>query len=288
MKNREVTLREVLRATMPSTTPASAMITPTAVDHTWPVTSAEDSNASAAARPESLKREDACAVSGLSESCMISTVRQRPGRGGPRKIVSMIGMRLVVMVSGSGTNLQAIIDALHKGDVDVDIVAVGADKPCVGLERAEAAGIDTFLVPLANYPEREQWNRSLERAIANYNPDRVVFAGFMRIVDAQLVERFAGRIINTHPSLLPSFPGAHAVRDAMNFGVKVTGATVHEVVADVDAGPILAQVAVPVRPEDTEESLHERIKSAERGLLVNALAALSREVNFDLPIEEQS
>lgn len=219
---------------------------------------------------------------------MISTVRQRPGPGGPRKIVSMIGMRLVVMVSGSGTNLQAIIDALHKGDVDVDIVAVGADKPCAGLKRAEAAGIDTFLVPLANYPEREQWNRSLERAIAGYNPDRVVFAGFMRIVDAHLVARFAGRIINTHPSLLPSFPGAHAVRDALNFGVKVTGASVHEVVADVDAGPILAQAAVPVTPEDTEETLHERIKSAERGLLVNALATLSREVTFDRPGEEQS
>lgn len=187
-------------------------------------------------------------------------------------------MRLVVLVSGSGTNLQAIIDALHRTDEDVRIVAVGADKQCEGLERARAAGIESFVVSPADHPDREQWNRALERAIDGYAPDRVVFAGFMRIVDAQLVERFAGRIINTHPSLLPSFPGAHAVRDALDFGVKVTGATVHEVVAAVDAGPILAQVAVPVEPEDTEGTLHERIKTAERGLLVHTLSALSRNV----------
>lgn len=184
-------------------------------------------------------------------------------------------MRLVVLVSGSGTNLQAMIDALHQGDVEVDIAAVGADLECAGLDRARAAGIDTFVVPLSEYPDREQWNRALQRRVASYHPDRVVFAGFMRIVDAEFVSVFPGRIINTHPSLLPSFPGAHAVRDALAYGVKVTGATVHEVVADVDAGPILAQVAVPVAEDDTEAVLHERIKSAERTLLVNALAKLS-------------
>ena len=122
--------------------------------------------------------------------------------------------------------------------------------------------------------------------MASYHRDRVVFAGFMRIVDAEFVSVFPGRIINTHPSLLPSFPGAHAVRDALAYGVKVTGATVHEVVADVDAGPILAQVAVPVAEDDTESVLHERIKSAERTLLVNALAKLSWDVTStdpDLP-----
>lgn len=195
-------------------------------------------------------------------------------------------MRLVVLVSGSGTNLQAMIDALHQGDVEVDIAAVGADLACAGLDRARAAGIDTFVVPLSEYPDREQWNRALQRRVASYHPDRVVFAGFMRIVDAEFVSVFPGRIINTHPSLLPSFPGAHAVRDALAYGVKVTGATVHEVVADVDAGPILAQVAVPVAEDDTEAVLHERIKSAERTLLVNALAKLSWDVTStdpDLP-----
>ncbi len=195
-------------------------------------------------------------------------------------------MRLVVLVSGSGTNLQAMIDALHQGDVEVDIAAVGADLECAGLDRARAAGIDTFVVPLSDYPDREQGNRALQRRVASYHPDRVVFAGFMRIVDAEFVSVFPGRIINTHPSLLPSFPGAHALRDALAYGVKVTGATVHEVVADVDAGPILAQVAVPVAEDDTEAVLHERIKSAERTLLVNALAKLSWDVTStdpDLP-----
>lgn len=185
-------------------------------------------------------------------------------------------MRLVVMVSGSGTNLQAVIDELHRGPGPVEIAAVGADKPCEGLERARSAGIETFVVAPAEHPDRERWNRALEEAIAGHRPDRVVFAGFMRIVDARLVARFAGRIVNTHPSLLPAFPGAHAVRDALRSGVKVTGATVHEVVADVDAGPILAQVAVPVAPGDTEDALHERIKAAERALLTDTLEALGR------------
>ncbi|WP_197408456.1 phosphoribosylglycinamide formyltransferase [Kocuria rhizophila] len=184
-------------------------------------------------------------------------------------------MRLVVLVSGSGTNLQAVIDGLHLGDAPVEIVAVGADRPCEGLRRAEAAGIGTFLVAPSEHPDRERWNRALEREIVSHRPDRVVFAGFMRIVDAPFVAAFSGRIVNTHPSLLPSFPGAHAVRDALAYGVRITGATVHEVVADVDAGPILAQVAVPVLPDDTEDTLHERIKTDERSLLVEALAKLA-------------
>ena len=185
-------------------------------------------------------------------------------------------MRLVVLVSGSGTNLQAVIDDLHHGEAPVEIVAVGADRPCTGLERAEAAGITTFLVRPADHPDRAQWNRALERAVASHHPDRVVFAGFMRIVDAEFVAAFPGLVVNTHPSLLPSFPGAHAVRDALAYGVKLTGATVHEVVADVDAGPILAQVAVAVEDQDTEDTLHERIKTAERQLLVDCLADLAR------------
>ncbi|MFI7481480.1 phosphoribosylglycinamide formyltransferase [Kocuria sp. M1R5S2] len=187
-------------------------------------------------------------------------------------------MRIVVMVSGSGTNLQAVLDAVREGRIDVEIAAVGADKPCLGLERARQAGVETFLVRPSDHADREGWNRALERAVAGYAPDRVLFAGFMRIVDARFVQAFAGRIVNTHPSLLPSFPGAHAVRDALAHGVKVTGVTVHEVVADVDAGPILAQAAVPVLAEDTEARLHERIKAAERELLVDTLGALARSV----------
>ncbi|MFI7494231.1 phosphoribosylglycinamide formyltransferase [Kocuria sp. M4R2S49] len=185
-------------------------------------------------------------------------------------------MRIVVMVSGSGTNLQAVLDAVRDGRIDVEIAAVGADKPCAGLERARQAGVETFLVRPGDHPDRTRWNRALQEAVAAREPDRIVFAGFMRIVDAEFVEAFAGRIINTHPSLLPSFPGAHAVRDALAHGVKVTGVTVHEVVADVDAGPILAQAAVPVEDGDTEAQLHERIKAAERELLVRTLGATAR------------
>ena len=183
----------------------------------------------------------------------------------------------MVMVSGSGTNLQAVLDAVREGLIDVEIAAVGADKPCTGLERAREAGVETFLVRPGDHPDRTRWNRALQEAVAAREPDRIVFAGFMRIVDAEFVEAFAGRIVNTHPSLLPSFPGAHAVRDALAHGVKVTGVTVHEVVADVDAGPILAQAAVPVEEGDTEAQLHERIKAAERELLVRTLGAAARQ-----------
>ena len=186
-------------------------------------------------------------------------------------------MRIVVMVSGSGTNLQAVLDAVREGRIDVEIAAVGADKPCPGLERAEAAGIETFVVAPREHPDRTRWNRALERAVAAHAPDRVLFAGFMRIVDAAFVEAFSGRIINTHPSLLPSFPGAHAVRDAIAHGVKVTGVTVHEVVADVDAGPILAQEAVPVYDDDTEATLHERIKEVERRLYPEVIERLTKQ-----------
>lgn len=183
-------------------------------------------------------------------------------------------MRVVVMVSGSGTNLQSIVDAVKAGQLPTEVVAVGADKPCQGIERAAAAGIETFLVQPADYQDRPDWNRALEEAIASYSPDYIVFAGFMRIVDTQLVDRFAGRIINTHPALLPSFPGAHGVRDALAHGVKVTGLTVHLVDSGVDTGPILAQAAVDVLPDDTEETLHERIKVKERALLVKTIGQL--------------
>lgn len=193
--------------------------------------------------------------------------RQRAG--------SMALMRIVVMVSGSGTNLQSVLDAVASGLLDLDVVAVGADKDCTGLERAQQAGVETFQVRPGDYADRGQWNRALEEKIAGYAPDYVLFAGFMRIVDAQFVARFPRRIINTHPALLPSFPGAHGVRDALAHGVKVTGVTVHWVDAGVDTGTIIDQAAVRVLEGDTEEGLHERIKVQERSLLVQALQGLA-------------
>lgn len=184
-------------------------------------------------------------------------------------------MRILVMVSGSGTNLQSVLDAVGAGLLDVEVVAVGADKPCRGIERAETFGTETFVVAPQDHPDRESWNRALEEKIASYDPDYVLFAGFMRIVDAQLVERFRERIVNTHPALLPSFPGAHGVRDALAYGVKITGVTVHFVDSGVDTGPIIDQAAVPVLEGDTEEQLHERIKVQERSLLVTTLKRLA-------------
>lgn len=184
-------------------------------------------------------------------------------------------MRIVVMVSGSGTNLQSLLDAVRAGTLDADVVAVGADKPCRGIERASEAGIEDFVVLPGDYPDRAAWNRALEEKIASYDPDYVVFAGFMRIVDARLVARFERRIINTHPALLPSFPGAHGVRDALAQGVKITGVTVHLVDSGVDTGPILAQAAVPVLDNDDEQTLHERIKQEERTLLVTTIKNLA-------------
>lgn len=195
-------------------------------------------------------------------------------------------MRIVVMVSGSGTNLQSILDAVAAGQLEVEVAAVGADKPCVGIERAERAGIETFLVEPADFETRAEWNRHLEKKVASFSPDFVIFAGFMRIVDADFVQQFENKIINTHPALLPSFPGAHGVRDALDHGVKITGLTVHFVDSGVDTGSILAQAAVPVLPEDTEETLHERIKVEERKLLVQTISELTADSSPRLPKEK--
>ncbi|WP_144793498.1 phosphoribosylglycinamide formyltransferase [Kocuria palustris] len=185
-------------------------------------------------------------------------------------------MRLVILVSGSGTTAQALIDAVADGRIAAEIAAVGADKDCTGLERAAAAGIETFRVAPSSYQDRPSWNRALQEAVAAREPDLVILAGFMRILDEEFVAAFRDRLINTHPALLPSFPGAHGVRDALAHGVKITGATVHRVVPEVDAGRILAQTAVAVRDDDDEGSLHERIKVAERELLVETVAELVR------------
>ncbi|MFI1098265.1 phosphoribosylglycinamide formyltransferase [Streptomyces sp. NPDC020917] len=187
--------------------------------------------------------------------------------------------RLVVLVSGSGTNLQALIDAIDADpDYGARIVAVGADRDGIaGLERAERAGLPTFVVKVKDHPDRDSWDEALTQATAAFEPDLVVSAGFMKIVGKAFLARYGGRLVNTHPALLPSFPGAHGVRDALAYGVKVTGCTVHFVDDGVDSGPVIAQRAVEVREDDTEDALHERIKDVERRLLVDVVGRLSRD-----------
>lgn len=185
-------------------------------------------------------------------------------------------MRIVVLVSGTGSNLQSVIDAVADGSLPVTIAAVGADRPGTGgFRRAAEAGIPTFEVDFSRYDDRADWNRALTEAVAGYEPDYVVASGFMRIVDQYFLDRFPDRYLNTHPALLPSFPGAHGVRDALAYGVKVTGCTVMIADAGVDTGPILAQAPVAVLPDDTEDTLHERIKVEERRLLIETLARLA-------------
>jgi len=184
--------------------------------------------------------------------------------------------RIVVLASGSGTTLQAILD---DRELRPYVVAVGADRPdCTALGRAAAAGVDAFVVPFAQYPDRGEWNRDFEKTLAERAPDLVVLAGFMRILDAQVVERFP--MVNTHPSLLPAFPGVgiRAVRAALAAGVPAAGATVHRVDAGVDTGEILAQVEVPVQPGDDEHSLFARIQAAEKPLYVETLRRLVQQI----------
>ncbi|GAA3027500.1 phosphoribosylglycinamide formyltransferase [Kitasatospora albolonga] len=188
--------------------------------------------------------------------------------------------RLVVLVSGSGTNLQALIDAVTPA-YGAEIVAVGADRDGIaGLERAEKAGIPSFVQRIKDHPDRAAWDAALTAAVAAYAPDLVVTAGFMKILGPEFVAAFAGRIVNTHPALLPAFPGAHGVTDALAYGVKVTGCTVHLVDGGVDTGPIIAQGVVEVEETDHAdggEALHERIKTVERQLLVDVVGRLARE-----------
>ena len=175
--------------------------------------------------------------------------------------------RIVILASGSGTLAQAIIDAA----LDIDIVAVISDKADAAvLERAQKAHIETFTIPML--PDRSEWDRELETLLAALKPDLVVSAGFMRILSEKTVNRF--RIINSHPALLPLFPGAHAVRDALAAGATETGTTIHWVDAGMDTGEVIAQERVEIHPGDTEESLHERIKIVERGLIVATIASL--------------
>jgi phosphoribosylglycinamide formyltransferase-1 len=185
---------------------------------------------------------------------------------------------VVVLVSGTGTNLQALIDAATDAGYPAEVVAVGADRSSIpALERAEAAGIPTFVLSVPDFATREQWDAALADAADAFEPDLVVSAGFMKLAGDAFLARFADRFVNTHPSLLPSFPGQFAPRDALAHGVKITGCTLFFVDGGVDAGPIIAQAAVPVLDDDDAQTLHERIKVQERRLLVDTVARLARE-----------
>jgi phosphoribosylglycinamide formyltransferase-1 len=192
-----------------------------------------------------------------------------------------LAARLVVLVSGSGTNLGALLDACADPSYGAEVVAVGADRDNIeGLARAERLGIPTFVRRVQDYATREEWDAELTKAAAEYDPDLVVSAGFMKILGAEFLAAFP-KTINTHPSLLPAFPGSNAVSDALAAGVTRTGATVHYVDSGVDTGPVIAQVEVAVEPADDESSLHERIKIAERQMLVDTVRRLVRENEVD-------
>ena len=184
-------------------------------------------------------------------------------------------MRVVILASGSGTTLQAILD---DAELAPQVVAAGTDVPgCLAMQRAEAAGVPTFAAALRDHPDRATWNDELAAAIAKYEPDLVALAGFMRLLAPSVVSRF--RIVNTHPALLPAFPGAHAIRDALAAGVTSTGVTVHWVDEGVDTGPVIAQESVPVLPGDDEHALRTRVQAVEKPLYVATLKRLCQELN---------
>ena len=185
--------------------------------------------------------------------------------------------RLVVLASGAGSTLQAVLDAAAEDSLGGEVVAVGSDRPgCRALKRAAAAGVPAFVRALADFPDRAAWTADLTEAIAAHQPDLVVCAGFMRVLAPAVVRRF--RIVNTHPSLLPAFPGAHAVRDALAAGVPTSGVTIHWVDEGVDTGPVLAQAPVEVRPDDDEDSLRARIQAVEKPLYVETIRRLLKEL----------
>lgn len=186
--------------------------------------------------------------------------------------------RLVVLVSGSGTNLQALLDACADPAYGARVLAVGADRAGIeGLTRAATQAVPTFVVKVPDFADRAEWDAALTDACAEYAPDLIISAGFLKLVGPTFLARFAGRYINTHNALLPAFPGMHGPRDALAYGVKIAGATLHLVDGGVDTGPIIAQVAVPVEDADTEDTLTERIKDAERRQLVDAVGRMVRD-----------
>ncbi len=193
---------------------------------------------------------------------------EEPGAEGP--------LRVLVLVSGTGTNLEALLGAAADPSYGVEVVAVVGDRPgAAALALAESAGVATSVCALEDHPDRDAWDAALADLIAEHGPDLVVSAGFMKVLGAEVLREQV--VINTHPALLPAFPGAHAVRDALAYGVKVSGATVHVVDAGVDTGPVIDQRSVEVRADDTEETLHERIKAVEHDMLVAVVGRIARD-----------
>lgn len=178
--------------------------------------------------------------------------------------------RIVVLISGAGSNMHALVRACRAGDVPAEVVAVVADRPCSGLDLARAEGVETAVLDPRGYASRQEWSAALLELVRTFQPDLVVSAGFMRILSPVFVHAYSGRLINLHPSLLPAYPGAHAVRDALEDGASVTGTTVHFVDDEVDHGPPILQREVPIEPGDEEETLHDRIKAVEHGMLAEA------------------
>lgn len=178
-------------------------------------------------------------------------------------------LRVVVLASGSGSLLQALLD---ERDSSYEIVALITDQPdAYAISRAAQSGVAVAVLPLGDFDDRQSWNQAIRDAVEYFTPDLVVSAGFMRVLDGSVVSAFTGKLINTHPALLPLFPGAHAVRDALAAGATTTGTTVHFIDEGVDTGPVIAQEVVSIEPGDTEEALHERIKIVERTLLVKVV-----------------
>jgi phosphoribosylglycinamide formyltransferase-1 len=186
--------------------------------------------------------------------------------------------RLVVLVSGAGTNLQALLDATADPTYPAEVVAVGADRAGTGgVARARQAGLPTFELRVQDFASRADWDAALTDVVAAYEPDIVVSAGFLKLAGEVFLQRFTGRYVNTHPSLLPSFPGMSGAHDALDYGVKVAGCTLFVVDAGVDTGPILGQAVVGVRDDDDASTLHERIKTVERTLLVDVVGRMARD-----------
>jgi phosphoribosylglycinamide formyltransferase 1 len=186
--------------------------------------------------------------------------------------------RLVALVSGEGTNLQALLDACAEPAYGAEVVAVGADRDGIeGLARAQRAGVPTFVLRVKDFATRSEWDAALTDQVSSHRPDLVVLAGFLKLTGERFLDRFHGRCVNTHPALSPAFPGMHAPRQALEYGVRVSGATLFLVDAGVDTGPVVAQSVVPVDDGDDVESLHARIKESERVMLVDTVGRMMRE-----------
>ncbi|MCU1545353.1 MAG: phosphoribosylglycinamide formyltransferase [Homoserinimonas sp.] len=187
-------------------------------------------------------------------------------------------LKLVVLISGGGSNLKSLLEAAGDAEYPARVVAIGADRDAEGLAHAEAFGIPSFSVPFSSYPNRDAWGGVLLEQIQQWQPDLVILSGFMRLLPDSVVSVLSPNLINTHPAYLPEFPGAHGVRDAIAAGVTETGASVIVVDEGIDSGPIIAQKRVPVHPGDTEQTLHDRIKLVERELLVQTVLDIANGV----------